>query len=434
MLTTALGIIQYGFSLLLGVALSVCFAGIKRNQKNNLAVSCACAILLIAQTAFWWLFDIELTSKLYPMIVHLPLLLFLTIYMKRPWSISAVSVLSAYLCCQLPRWIGIISGAVFRSTLVEYIVYIAAVFVTYYLFRKYVAGTVMQMMERSFKTCLMLGSVTLVYYLFDYITTIYTDFLYQGTRGAIQFMPSVLSIIYIAFIFLYYIEMKKQAQASLERDMLSAQLRGAQSELASLRLMQKSAATYRHDMRHHLAVLQGMASEGNIEKIKSYVNAVQSDIVAITPIRFCENETVNLVLSTFYAKAKQAEVTIDVDLNLPDPIPLSDTELCSLLSNGLENAISAAAACPVPERRIVSVRMNIQNALLCMSIENSYEGRVEIKDGLPLPPFDKPGYGTRSIAAIAVAHGGQADFNAEDGTFSLNITLPLLNAAHNNRN
>ena len=67
-----------------------------------------------------------------------------------------------------------------------------------------------------------------------------------------------------------------------------------------------------------LAILQGMASEGNIEKIKTYLNSAQSDIDAITPIRFCENETVNLVLSTFANKAKQAGVTMTVHAELPD--------------------------------------------------------------------------------------------------------------------
>jgi two-component system sensor histidine kinase AgrC len=315
---TKLGLIRFGFSLLFGVVLSVCFAGIDRIRKNNLAVACTCVILLVTQTVCWWFWGIELTSKLYPLIIHLPVFLFLTLFMKRPWLISAVSVLTAYLCCQVPRWIGIIFGAVFGISVVDHISYIAAVFVSYYLFRKYVAGVLLQLMEKSTRNSILLGVVPLAYYLFDYTTTIYTDLLYQGVNGVVQFMPSVLSIAYFVFIILYYIEMQKQVLAHRERDMLASQLHGAHLELVSLRKMQEMAATYRHDMRHHLAILQGMASEGNIEKIKTYLNSAQSDIDAITPIRFCENETVNLVLSTFANKAKQAGVTMTVHAELPD--------------------------------------------------------------------------------------------------------------------
>ncbi len=424
MITTYIGVIQFGFSLLFGVALSVCYAGIERTRKNNLVVGCSCVLLLFVQSSFWWLFGIDLTSKLYPLIIHLPLILLLAIYLKRPWSISIVSVLSAYLCCQVPRWIGIIGGAVFRSNLGEHICYIATVFLAYFLFEKYVAGTLRHLMEKSNKYCIMLGTVPLFYYLFDYITTIYTDWLYRGVNGAVQFMPSMFSIVYFVFIILYHVKMQKQVRAQRERDMLAAQLHGAHSELVSLRQMQNVATTYRHDMRHHFAILQGMVSEGSIDKIKTYLNIAQSDIDAITPIRFCENETVNLILSTFFTKAKHAGITMTVDAKLPSSIPLSDTELCSLLSNGLENAIFAVD-CLNSERKIVSVKATVHKSNLLILIENPYEGAIVMKSGLPQSSLEGHGYGTRNISAIADAHGGQAIFSSENDVFSLKIMLPL---------
>ncbi|EPR10541.1 ATP-binding protein [Ruminiclostridium papyrosolvens] len=423
MLTTYIGLIRFGFSLLFGVALSVCFAGIEHTRKNNLVVGYSCVILLFVQSSCWWFFGIDLTSKLYPLIIHLPMILFLIIYLKRTWLISTVSVLSAYLCCQVPRWIGSIGGAVFSSRLSEHICYIAAVFLAYYLFKKYVADTLRQLMEKSTKSCVLLGAVPLFYYLFDYITTIYTDLLYRGVNGAVQFMPSVFSIVYFVFIILYYVEMQKQIRAHRERDMLAAQLYSAHSELVSLRQMQNIAATYRHDMRHHFAILQGMAFEGSIERIKTYLNIAQSDIDSITPIRFCENETVNLILSTFFTKAKHSGITMIVNAKLPRSLPLSDTELCSLLSNGLENAIFAAARLD-SERRVVSVKATIHKANLLILIENHYAGVIVMKGGLPQSSLEGHGYGTRSIAAIADAHGGQAIFSAEDGVFTLKIMLP----------
>ena len=423
MITTYIGLIRFGFSLLFGVALTVCFAGIERTRKNNLAVGCICVILLLAQSFCWWLFGIDLTSKIYPLIIHLPVILFLTIYMKRPWLISIVSVLSAYLCCQAPRLIGSIGGAVFGSRLGEHICYIAVVFLAYYLFQRYVAGTLRQLMDKSTKSCILLGAVPLFYYLFDF-TTISTDLLYQGVNGVVQFISSVFSIVYFVFIILYYAEMQKQVLAHRERDMLAAQLHSAHSELVSLRQMQNTAAAYRHDMRHHFAILQGMASEGGIEKIKTYLNIAQSDIDAITPIRFCENETVNLILSTFFTKAKHAGITMKVDVKLPSSIPLSDTELCSLLSNGLENAIFAAARLD-SERRVVSFKAMVHKSNLLILIENPYVGEIVMKSGLPQSSLEGHGYGTHIIAAIADAHGGQAIFSAEEGVFTLKIILSL---------
>lgn len=96
-----------------------------------------------------------------------------------------------------------------------------------------------------------------------------------------------------------------------------------------------------------------------------------------------------------------------------------------MLSNGLENAIFAAAACLDSERRVVSAKATVHKANLLILIENPYAGVIVMKGGLPQSSLEGQGYGTSSIAAIADAHGGQAIFSAENGVSSLKIMLPL---------
>jgi two-component system sensor histidine kinase AgrC len=424
MIETVIGLVRFGFSLLFGVAVSFQFLGMERTRKNRIAFVCSCVILLIVQSACWWFLGIDLTSKLYPLIIHLPLILFFSLYLKRPWLISTVSAISAYLCCQAPRWIGFLAGAAFGNRLADHIVYIAAVVLAYYFLKRYVAGSVRQLMEKSNKSCALLGAVPFFYYMFDYVTTIYTDMLYRGAKWAVQFMPSTISVFYFVFIILYYTETQKQVSAQRERDMLAAQLHQAKTEFTALGQLQECTAVYRHDMRHHFTYLQSLAAEGNIEKVKEYLSAAEQDMDAITPVRFCKNETVNLLLSSFTAKAKQAGILLTVDARLPDLLPFSDTELCSLFSNGLENAITAASASDSVSS-VVLVMAKVHRDKLLISMENPYAGQVTMRDGLPVSRCDGHGYGTRSISAIADAHGGQAIFNAEDGVFTLKIMLPL---------
>ena len=96
-------------------------------------------------------------------------------------------------------------------------------------------------------------------------------------------------------------------------------------------------------MRHYLALINGYAAEGNLEKIKEYLSQTEIEIDAITPKWYCANETVNLVLSSFEAKSEEMNVTLCIEANLPETLSISDTELCSLFSNALENAIFAAS-------------------------------------------------------------------------------------------
>ncbi len=164
MILTVLELLRFGFSLVFGLAVSALFAGIEPTRKNRLSLGLLCAVSLFIQAACWWLWGLDLTSKLYPVITHIPLVFIFSLYYKRPWPVSAVSVLTAYLCCQAPSWVGFLAGAVSGSSLADHIFYIAAVFLCYYFLKEYVAGSVWQLMEKSIESCLLLGGVPLFYY------------------------------------------------------------------------------------------------------------------------------------------------------------------------------------------------------------------------------------------------------------------------------
>ncbi|WP_369283018.1 sensor histidine kinase [Oscillibacter sp. GMB15532] len=422
MVVTVIGLLRFGFSLVFGITVSSLFAGISPTRENRRSTVFLCVLFLVCQTASWWLFGLDLTSKLYPVIIHLPLIVIFSLYYKRPWLISAASVLSGYLCCQTPRWAGFLAGAILKSRLADHIFYIAAIFLFYYFLKTYVAGSVRQLMEKSCKSCLLLGGVPLFYYLFDYITTIYTDVLYSGAEWAVQFMPSMISIFYFVFVILYYAETQKQAALQRERDMLDAQFRVAQTEFASLRQLQNNAAAYRHDMRHHFSLLQGLAAEEHIEEIKEYLRTAQSDMDAITPTRFCENETVNLILSAFAARAAHAEILLTVEAHLPDALPFSDTELCSLLSNALENAVLACESISECGKRRISLRIYSKNTKLCIDIRNSYQTEPVFYESLPVAKEQGHGFGTKSMVHIVEKHGGVFQFSVKDGWFIFQAT------------
>jgi two-component system sensor histidine kinase AgrC len=422
MIVTFIGLIRFGFSLLFGVMVSVLLVGIESTRKNRLIIGSVCVFFLFVQLISWWTLGLDMTSKLYPLLIHVPIIIIFSLYFKCPWHISTISVLTGYLCCQVPRWIGFLAGAAFGSKIVDHVFYIGAVFLAYYVLKKYVVQSIRQLMVKSPKSCLLLGGVPFFYYVFDYITTIYTKVLYSGVEWAVQFMPSTISVFYFVFVILYYIETQKQADFQREKDMLDNQLRQAQTELESLRQLQQNAAAYRHDMRHHFALLQGLASKGLIDEIKKYLQTAQSDIDAITPKRFCENETVNLILSSFAAKAKDSEIMFTVDVKLPDPVAFSDTELCSLLSNALENAIHACQKITDSSKRYIKLRMYSKNNKLCIDLHNSYQTEPTFHQGLPVSKEQGHGYGTKSVAQIIEKHGGIYQFSVKDGWFIFQAT------------
>lgn len=420
-----LGLFCYGLILLFGVAVSAAFTTERRSRRDLIALVIFSIFAILLQLVSWLIFGLERTKQLYPLIVHLPLVIFLATCFQRPWFQAVTGVCSAYLCLQIPRWISLVVQAIFQAIPAYYITYIPAIFLTHYALRRYVAGPVFRLTSQSTRSCLLLGAVPLFYYLFDYSTTVYTQWLYTGAVVAVQFIPSVVAMFYFVFVVIYYGETQKQAATQRERDQMEAQFKQAKTALDALRQSEEQTRRYRHDMRHHFSLLQALAAEGDVAQIADYLHAAQSDLDSFTPTRYCENETANLLLSSFQAKAAQAGVTLTVEANLPVDLPLCTTELCSLLSNSLENAITAAAKVSAPIKKAVALRAAVYQEKLLLSVENPYVGEIVLKDGLPQSTREGHGYGTRSIAAIAQAHGGHALFTARDGVFALKVMLPL---------
>ena len=175
------------------------------------------------------------------------------------------------------------------------------------------------------------------------------------------------------------------------------------------------------------------SDEGDDEAAMEYIRQTQIDIDGIVPVRYCENNTINLILSAFVKKANQRGVTLDIDVVLPDVLVISDTEICTLLSNGLENAVEAAAKKPDsapgsdPVSNPGSVRLNcrIHKGNLLILIENTFHGKIEMKNGLPQTNKEGHGFGTKSIAMLAEKYKGYHSFTAKEGLFILKIVLPM---------
>lgn len=418
-----LGIFNDALVLLYGIFLSASISGGCKSRRERATVLILCPILLLPQAACWLALGMEPAKRLYPLIVHLPLFLSLVLALKRPVGIALVSVCTAYLFCQLPRFGSILAAAVTGSELAGEIVYTALTVAVYLLLQRFFVTAALGAMSDSRQSLLLFGALPVFYYMFDYATTVYSNLLYEGSRTMVEAIPSVLIIFYVAFLAAYRHQLQLRSQTRFLSSMLAGRLRQMESELASLRTVDSRSALYRHDMRHHMSAIDGLLAAGKLRQAREYIKQVQSGIEAITPKRYCKNELVNLILSSFDERARRLEVRLTADAALPEDLGLPDTELSALLSNGMENALLAAGELE-PGRRWVSCYCALRNRKLLIEIKNPYDGVIVTRGGLPVSDREGHGYGCRSINSIVEKNGGLCVFEPENGIFTLRIALP----------
>ncbi len=423
-MTASLQLINFGLVLFYGAALAISFSGGIRTRRDRWMTAALCLVLLAVQGLFFLLLGLQRTRMLYPLLTHLPLWLFLWLGLKRRPMLALASVLTAYFCCQLPRWVGSLTQAVFDSALSYELSYAISILLFGYLLCRWFAAPAYAAMTYSSRSLWIFGGLPLFYYLFDYAATVYSNALYLGIHGIIEFLPAAMAFFYILFVILYHGEVQKRSQTELQNSMMSMELASAAQQVEALEQSQAQAAVYRHDMRHHLNAINSYLSAGQLEQAQEYIRQIHAGVNSITPTRWCENELVNLLCSSFANQARQAGIQLTINARLPKALPLSDIELCSLLSNGLENALRAAGQV-TQGARWVDLYCDIRREKLLIEIKNPYSGTVELENGLPAARQAGHGFGCRSMASIARQKGGLCVFRAEDGVFLLQLALPM---------
>lgn len=189
-----------------------------------------------------------------------------------------------------------------------------------------------------------------------------------------------------------------------------------------LKREQRQVRTLRHDLRNHLNAALGLMARGETDKAQAYLQELADSPALHSSCRICENELVNVVISAKLEEMRRLGIHADVQIALPDGLTISDTDLCSLLSNALDNAIEAAY---VSDEKRVAIHCREERGLLMLCVENSVSGTVA--PDLRTTKKDKRnhGFGLSSMREITQRHGGVLSTEIKAHTFELVVALPL---------
>jgi hypothetical protein len=185
--------------------------------------------------------------------------------------------------------------------------------------------------------------------------------------------------------------------------------------LEALKESQEKTIIYRHDMRHHLALIGAKLADDNREGAQKYIAEIEENIKGTTVEKYCSNYTVNLILYYFITMAKNEEITVETQLNLPNKNNISDMDLCSIFANAIENATNACKCIPRANDRTLKVVCKPKNDQLFIQITNSYQGTVMFVDDMPVSTEENYGLSTKIY--------GVYSFSAEDGVFKTSLIL-----------
>lgn len=233
----------------------------------------------------------------------------------------------------------------------------------------------------------------------------------------------VLMFIFYAIFYFNFENISQLFQLKRDRQVLAVQTDMYNRQYDSIMDNVRAMKIYRHDMKHHLSAISTLLNAGNLPEAIKYISKLDHSLSDTVVERFCENYAVNAILSFYIQKARNAQIEVECESDIPDEIQIDSIELGLIFANSLDNAINACKLVERAEERKITIICRLHYGQIYIRISNPYTGEVKFDGEYPVSENDSHGVGTRSIAGIAQKYEGVSSFVAHNGVFSTTVTL-----------
>ena len=206
-------------------------------------------------------------------------------------------------------------------------------------------------------------------------------------------------------------EAAEKREVETQNKLLVAQIEAETAQLAA-------DSQSRHDRRHHNFIMLGLAKNGDYESLKEYLESlVDDDNKVWGETRYCENTTINMILTMYKRRAKENGISVKISAKASGSLAVPPQDLVIVIANLFENAINATAKLNGKGRNI-DIQIKDSPERLLIKIDNPCRANLSFDETLY-------GIGIRSVIATTTKYEGMYDFTVEDGVFSAKIILNL---------
>lgn len=255
-----------------------------------------------------------------------------------------------------------------------------------------------------------------------------------------QLAYALAGLFLTALLVVAYASLFATLQKSAENERLRAEAQVAAfqaTRYTALRDRMRESSQARHDFRHKLLVLEALADKGDLEGLRAAL-AEYDELAAHAPERgtLCANFAVDAVAAHFLGRARAAGINVSCRLDLPERLPVTESDACMVLANLFENAVETiermdgSADTEADATPHIAVNATVQGTALVLSVENTCESGedlppTEVSAAIGLPSAKRPGMGVglSSATSLAHKHHGEVRVERQGSTFTAKAVL-----------
>ena len=265
-----------------------------------------------------------------------------------------------------------------------------------------------------------LGTLTVYQY--------YIDRLSPEEEINIYLIISTVGLVFIN-ILIFFLFSKLQNQLELQKNqiLINTQMR---LEKESFRKMEESynkTREIRHDMKNHILSIKGIAENGTKEELLDYLEKMTDALEEATYISISKNSAIDAIINEKILTAQKNSISTHFDvvpLNFKD-VPSMD--ICTILSNSIDNAIEACQKIEEPKDRYVNIKISCDDGII-ISIVNPTAQPPKKRAGVFISgkkDKENHGLGLKSIKRTVDKYNGDMLTKYDNGIFTLIAQIPL---------
>ena len=235
---------------------------------------------------------------------------------------------------------------------------------------------------------------------------------------------SAVGMTFCTVLVLYLYERQAEQSAQLRmREQYERHLKSQVKHLDEILLKQEELRRVRHDMNNQLVAIQGYFHEGDIAGGEAYVTSLLQNLQTPSSRIRTGNSALDAILSTKKALAESKGITVDMEVQISDQLPLEPVDVCVIFGNALDNAIEACDRITQGEKKINLVLVQREGKLLChltntAPINSSKDFSITSKS-------DKKnhGFGLVNLKESLEKYDSEPVIDYKDGLFSMKFVV-----------
>lgn len=231
----------------------------------------------------------------------------------------------------------------------------------------------------------------------------------------IAFFSLILFMVY--FIFKFKEENMKLSFAEMRNNLL-------EENYNAINEIYMSNAKLYHDLNNHLNVLYQLLEQENTEEAKTYIKEISKPMMQLSKAIWTGVDVVDVVINSKVAKMKEKGIPVHINVEFPKNTNIRPHDMCTILSNLLDNAIEASEKLKNPEPISFVIR-RIKHFVM-IKISNATEEKQSDFVGFPNTSKENKelhGWGIPSVKDTVEKYNGSIRCVNEDGRFVVTVML-----------